>query len=94
MPRRVNRRRLVFAGLLVALAVLPNVVHVYGALMYTPATKGGVAYLPTPDRESYVVHVMFLDRTVFHLDAPSVDRAKAIGYRWEPAAGSARSSPT
>src|SRR5438874_580441 len=48
-PHRVNRRRLAYAAVLVALAILPNVLHVYGAVMYIPATKGGVVYLPTPD---------------------------------------------
>src|SRR5205823_14841140 len=62
----VCRRRLIYAALLVALAILPNVLHVYGALMYRPAGM----YLPTPDRESHVVQVKFLDRTLFHLDAP------------------------
>ena len=31
MPRPVSRRRLVVAAVLVVLAIVPNVVHVYGA---------------------------------------------------------------
>jgi hypothetical protein len=83
MPRPICRRRLVYVAFLAALAILPNVVHVYGALRYVPATKGGVVYLPTPDRESPVVHIMFLDRTWFDVEASSVERAKSFGYRWE-----------
>jgi len=84
MARRVNHRRLVVAALLVSLAILPNVVHVYGALMYIPATQGGVVRLPTADRvPSPVVHVMLLDGPLFHIEVRSEDRAKAIGYRSE-----------
>jgi hypothetical protein len=59
------------------LAVLPNVIHVYGAT-HQQQWKGEPMHEPRP-----VAHVMFLDRHWFHVETPSVERAKWIGYRWE-----------
>jgi hypothetical protein len=73
MPRRVSRRRLAVAAVLVVLAVLPHVVTVYGA-MYHPDWREDVRP---------VVHVMVRDSTLFHLDTSSVERAKSAGYWWE-----------
>jgi hypothetical protein len=80
--RRVSRRRLAIAALLVALAGLPWFVRVEGG-MFTTSTKSGLLFLPTQDRQSYLVRVNFLDHVLFVLNTPSADRARGIGYRWE-----------
>jgi hypothetical protein len=82
MARRVSRRRLVYATLLAALAVLPNVVHVYGGVMYFPARDAWV-YRPSPEPNDPVVRVFFIEHLVFQAKVPSVERARSIGYRWE-----------
>jgi hypothetical protein len=81
--RRVSRRSLVFAALLVALAILLHFVHVRGAQLYTPATQGGVVYLPTPDRVSCAAYVMLLDRTLFSFDVSTFHVAQAVTHWWE-----------
>jgi hypothetical protein len=75
MRRRVSRRRLVVAAVLVVLAILPNVVHVYGA-DHQLRWKDEPMHEPRP-----VVRVMFLDRDWFFLDA-SADRAMRVGVWW------------
>jgi hypothetical protein len=57
------------------LAVLPNVIHVYGA-DHQLRWKDEPMHEPRP-----VVRVMFLDRDWFFLDA-SADRAMRVGVWW------------
>jgi len=71
--RRLNRRHLVVAGLLVALAVLPNVVHLRHGLVYRPPREFG----------TLAVNVLVLDHVVYHFEPSSLDRAQGIAYRWE-----------
>jgi hypothetical protein len=79
MPRRVSRRRLVVAGLLVVLAVLPQVVHVYGS-RFNPDPEAPFR----PDNPTRpVVRVMFMHVDLFHFEASSVERARIVAYRWE-----------
>jgi len=71
MPRPVSRRRLVASAVLAAQAVLPSVIRVYGA-RYNPDSNAP----RRPDNPSRpVVHVMFLSRSLFHVEAPSIERA-------------------
>jgi hypothetical protein len=79
--RHVCRRRLVYAALLIAAAVLSNVVHVCEGIAYHPSHD--VVYLPTPERNYPCVNVHFLDRVWFYVKAPSEERARGIAYRWE-----------
>jgi hypothetical protein len=79
MPRRLNRRRLIFAALRFALAILPNFVHVYR----TRVNPDPEAPFRQDNLTRPVVRVMFLYLDWFHFEAPSVERAKTVAYRWE-----------
>jgi hypothetical protein len=71
MPRRVSRRRLVVAAVLVVLAVLPNVVRLRAPLAY----RHNPQVLPA-------VFVLFLDYA-WPVEVSSTERARWIDYRWE-----------
>jgi hypothetical protein len=75
MPGRVSRRRLVVAALLVALAVLPNAVHVYAAVWYY--------YVPTSLVAWVQVHLPMSPRPWLRLDVESLESVKAITSGWE-----------
>jgi hypothetical protein len=76
MPRRVSRRRIVVAAVLVALAVVPNIVHVY--VEYYPDVRA-LPSLPLFVRP--VVHVAFLNRDRFQFSA-TVDQAHSVELWW------------
>src|SRR6516162_4342098 len=79
MPRRVSRRRLAVAVVLLALSVLPNVIHVHGSA-YNPVPN---AHLRPDNPKRPVVCLMFLGGTLTYFDVSSVERARWIRYRWE-----------
>jgi hypothetical protein len=80
MARRVSCRRLVVAALLVALAVLPNAVHVYAAVWYY--------YVPASEVAWVQVHLPMSPRPSFRFDVDSLESAKAIASAWESTAAS------
>src|SRR5262245_5358022 len=69
MPRR-RRRRLVYAVILVALAILPHIIHVYGGARYTTLGQDDA---PT-------INVFIFDRLWFHTEA------RITVPRWSPPA--------
>jgi hypothetical protein len=71
MPRRISRRRLIVAVVLVVLAVLPQAVRVFGAIYRDFPTE--------PERA--VIHVTFPGRT-WLLNA-TAELAKSARYWWE-----------
>jgi hypothetical protein len=82
MPRRVSRRRLVVAAVLVVLTVLPNIVSLYDGTAYRVPRESG-ATRATVDDNYPVVGVCFLNRPLFNVEASSAERAQGIAYRWE-----------
>jgi hypothetical protein len=79
MPRRLSRRRLAVAALLVALAVLPHLVQLRAAI----ANRHNPQVLPAATDNTYpTVAICFLGGA-WPIEAPSIERARWIGYRWE-----------
>ena len=68
--------------MLVVMAVLPNVVHVYGGVLYIPGRK---ATWCSPLRATRGLHRQrpLPSSLWFYVDAPFSEPAKALGYRWE-----------
>src|SRR5262249_50713359 len=72
-------------------------VEAVASMTFSPAPSGmwgpgrpsardgyGAMYRDFPtEPERLVIHFTFLGRTWYYFNAPSVDRAKAVGYRWE-----------
>jgi hypothetical protein len=76
MPRR---SRLAVAALLVALTILPRVVHLRFAVAHRHNPQ---VILPVDDNTFPAVAICFLDQA-WPVEASSFERAKSVDYRWE-----------